>query len=206
MSSIIGLTGRAQHGKDSVAQVLKDEYGFVRMSFAARLKELAELVDPIIPGYNDHTGHYALIGPGIMEENFYLSQVVADIGWEEAKKNPEVRRFLQQLGTRAREVLGADVWVDAIRPVVESLRTNGYRVVISDVRFPNEAAFIRELGGRVVLVDRPGFNSGVPADHPSEAQVRDLGHEVVILNHGTLADLRSGTKAALLLHGALDRG
>ena len=45
---IVGITGYAQHGKDTAAQVLVTEFGFVRVGFADALKELALAVNPIV--------------------------------------------------------------------------------------------------------------------------------------------------------------
>lgn len=170
-----GITGRARHGKDSVANILVGDYGAKKYSFAAKLKALALRVDPWID-----TAPMAR-----------LSTVLRERGEEGAKDVPEVRRFYQELGTRAREVLGSDVWV---RAVLEDARRDimaGHPVVFSDVRFPNEAAAIRDLGGVLIRVLRPGFDNGVDPSHPSESQVDDLGHDFTILNSGAIEDLNA---------------
>ena len=63
----------------------------------------------------------------------------------------------------------------------------GKDVVITDVRFPNEADLILGLGGELVRVDRPGVRAG--DQHASESQVLSLPATSILRNTGTLEDL-----------------
>ncbi len=73
-------------------------------------------------------------------------------GWEFAKQQPGMREFLQDLGIAVREHLGMDTWVNAaFKDYDPSVAT-----VITDVRFPNEIAAIRERGGIIARIDRTG--------------------------------------------------
>lgn len=101
----IGLTGRATSGKDSVGQILVSEYQYTRVAFADALKSMALALDPIV----DRLGQETLLHP------VRLHALVRADGWEAAKMNPEVRRFLQALGTEAvRDHLGEDAWIRAL--------------------------------------------------------------------------------------------
>ncbi len=156
---LIGVTGYAQHGKDTVAAALVEDFGYVRVSFADPLKQLAYELNPNIPG----------IGR--------LQSIVDTDGWEAAKGWPEVRRILQVLGTSARAILGEDVWVNAAD--IKVLEAAPRPVVLSDVRFPNEAAYVLKNSGqlwRVLRVneDQTPFDNGIGTDHPSEAHVDSL--------------------------------
>jgi hypothetical protein len=160
---LVGVTGYAQHGKDTVASLLVSEYGYVRVAFADALKELAYAMNPSIPG----------IGR--------LQSIVDEQGWEGAKTYPEVRRILQVLGTAARDILGDDVWLRAAEKKMLSARAP---VVISDVRFPNEAEFLRRHGGelwRVLRLNPDGtdYDNGVGTEHPSEQYVGSLEAQAV---------------------------
>lgn len=159
--TIIGITGYAQHGKDSLAAGL-GLVGYERLGFADELKDMALDIDPLVD-CPECCGSWDLAR---------LSTIVGVEGWEEAKKAAEVRRFLQKLGTQARNHIGPDVWVQALeRRWLESGWTN---IVIPDVRFPNEAAWVHKNGGVMVRIARPDFDNGVGTDHPSEASVEDL--------------------------------
>jgi len=182
---LIGITGYAQHGKDSSGDVLVKEYGFTKYAFANQLKELALEINPYVDS----------------EYTTRLYQLVQDQGWEEAKKNPEVRRFLQVLGTSVRDIVGEDAW---IRALVTQMTADGNwdrqgpgygaAVVITDVRFPNEAEFIHKFGGelwrvkRFVIRDDPEtwdtqvlpYDNRIGVEHLSEKLVSSLPADRVI--------------------------
>lgn len=175
----VGLTGRAQHGKDTLAAVLIEQ-GLERVAFADPLRDLVYAINPLL---------------GV---TLRYRDLLDTAGYEKAKRDPEVRRLLQEVGTQARNVLGPDIWVDAAMRKAARLRMRGAAVVFTDVRFPNEAEAIKAMGGILVRVVRPNYDNGVDPMHPSEAQVDDLGHDVTVWNDGTLGEL--GDK----LHAALD--
>jgi hypothetical protein len=79
---------------------------------------------------------------------------------------------------------------------VEKQRRMGRKVVIDDVRFPNEAEMIRNLGGELWLVDRPGV--AYDGDHASEGALADVLPDAVINNSGSLENLQA------IVHGLLE--
>jgi hypothetical protein len=102
-----------------------------------------------------------------------------------------VGRLLQVLGTECfRNLVGADVWVDALFRRWEA--EGRPPIVIADTRFPNEAAAIRRRGGSVVLVRRGagGRTDGRSAAHASERALDGDRPDAVLENDGTVEDLR----------------
>jgi len=168
---IVGIAGYAQHGKDSLGDMLVEKHGYKKVAFAAALKQMALVLDPwIVDGAVSMSGHGAV---------YRLSQLVGEGGWEDAKKLPEVRRFLQVLGTEAvRDILGTDSWLRALWNTMAIDPEQKY--VITDVRFPNEADFVHTrcdgMVFRVSRVDEEGkpFDNGIGKDHPSELHIADL--------------------------------
>jgi hypothetical protein len=61
--------------------------------------------------------------------------------------------------------------------------------VVTDVRFPNEAEAIRAQGGVVLKVLRPGFDTGIGNDHPSEIEVDRCAYDYLLRNDRTLPEL-----------------
>jgi hypothetical protein len=163
VSKLIGLCGYCGSGKDEAAKALIAN-GWHQMSFAEPLRRMALALDP-----------YIIFGSR-------LSDVVANVGWTEAKKNPEVRRTLQKLGTEAvRDIIGFDTWVQLADRTMPSDRD----VVFTDVRFANEAEMIWGRGGRIYRIERPGY---VPAtNHVSESY--PFNPDGKITNGGTVDDL-----------------
>lgn len=173
MRDVIGITGYAQHGKNTVAEVL-EEFGYRPVGFADRLRDLAYRLNPI-----------AEIDYGGSEIRY--REVLDKYGYEQAKRVPEFRRILQELGTGIRDELGPDVWVDALRRTLVA----GQKYVITDVRFPNEAAMVKDTGGELWRVSRPGFDNGIGTEHASEMHVASLPVDRELLNVGDLEHFKA---------------
>lgn len=172
---VIGLMGKKQSGKDSVADVLVGAYGFQRIALADPVRHCAMALDPEIT-----------VG---LDARLPLSTIVKRMGWDEAKTRfSEVRRWLQKIGTEmGRDVLGEDIWTDIASNRIDEALTNGISVVVTDVRFPNEAAMVRFHGGAVLEIVRPGVDA--TDTHRSENEWQTVTPTAVILNTGTLFDL-----------------
>lgn len=159
---LIGLVGAKRAGKDTFAARLVDSHGWVRFAFADTLKDVALAIDPV------------LIGNGLEDDwpTYRLSNAVTDLGWEEAKEDPEVRRLLQAIGVAVRDNLGTTSWIDPVLREADSARlVADLPVVITDVRFPNEVEAVERAGGKIVKIERPGQTPDDP--HPSEALAWD---------------------------------
>lgn len=169
---IIGLSGYAQSGKDTVANILVDKFGYKRIAFADRLRELVFEIDSPIPMENgDKT---SVVG---------LQNIVEELGWEDAKKVPYVRTLLQNTGVAVRKVFGDQFWVyEALSEVAPQ-----DKVVVSDVRFKNEADFITTFGGQLWRVERPGIEA--VNGHVSESDMNGYPVDQTLFNSGTLEDL-----------------
>ncbi len=178
---LIAVTGYKNSGKNAVCNVLRDEFGFVVTGFADVLKSMLLAIDPIVTARLNWA-------KDPFPQYIRVSNIVAEIGWDEAKeKYPEISRLLQKLGTEGgREHLGEDVWVDAWYKNARQFLNDGYDVCVSDMRFLNEAAGVKRLGGEVWRVMRPGTEAG---EHLSESQLDQIVPRVTLFNKGTLEDL-----------------
>lgn len=67
--------------------------------------------------------------------------------------------------------------------------------VITDVRFPNEAAMVRQLGGQIWQIKRPGYEAG-GTGHASDTDGSEFSPDLVVTNGGALEDLRATVLAA----------
>jgi 50S ribosomal subunit-associated GTPase HflX len=167
---IIGLTGYAQSGKDTVANILVEKYGFERIAFADPIRDMLFEMNP---NYNDTL----------------LQQAVTSQGWDEVKKNSIVRRMLQNLGVGARKVLGEDVWIIAALRKIDDVNKH---YVITDVRFENEAVIINQLNGKLWRVIRPGVEA--VNNHISEHEMNGYKVDGELHNGGTLEELKLSIK------------
>lgn len=123
-----------------------------------------------------------------------------------------VRQFLQELGTDAcRNGLHPNTWVNALmadykpiltivhklagengveddyEPQPDDIKETFPNWIITDTRFPNEAQAIKDAGGIVIRVDRPGVKA-INA-HPSETGLDDWDFDHRIMNGSDLTAL-----------------
>jgi hypothetical protein len=167
---IIGLSGVARSGKDTIANYLIEKHGFTRVSFADSIREALVKLNPSI----DVDGY-----------SMKLAHAVHILGWERLKEvSQDIRGLMQRMGTEVgREMFGENVWAEvafrAIKPDA--------RVVISDLRYPNEAAAITSASGEIWRIERPGV--GPANSHASETALDTYNFPIKITNDGTIEDL-----------------
>ncbi len=106
------------------------------------------------------------------------------------------RQMLQKIGTDAlRNVVHSDIWtIPMKRKIKEHINTGNRLVVITDVRFPNEAQMIKDMGGTVIRVHRDFPDEISNAKHSSELEMENYKNwDYVINNNGTLEELYKKT-------------
>lgn len=162
---IIGLAGKARSGKDTAAAMILDMLpGATKYAFADPLKE----------------GLMAALGLTYEEVHGDLKDTMNPLY---GKTN---REMLQTFGTDwGRDMVNTDVWLLAAqRKIPKGI------VVISDIRYDNEADFVRE-NGVLIHVNRKNLDAiaGV-ADHASEVGVAVKKVDVQVDNNGTLQELK----------------
>lgn len=171
---LIGIAGRARSGKDTVANFIVAAIGGYRYSFA----------DPI----------RTMLAP--------LGVDMSDPYWQ-ARKEESIpalgvspRRMMQTLGTEwGRQLINPDLWLIMAH---QRLLQNGPGMVVSDVRFDNEAAWIRKHGGRIIHVIRPDTKA-VEA-HASEDGIEMQDTDARLFNSGTLEELQLSVRELLRVY------
>lgn len=105
------------------------------------------------------------------------------------------RRLLETLGTDwGRDTVHPDLWVSLTMRRVDAAKPSQRPIAICGTRFPNEVAAIRERGGEVWWIERPGV--GVGTVHTSGSRIGPADCDAIISNDGTLDDLRTRIAAA----------
>lgn len=182
---IIGVLGKKRHGKDTFARRLVEEHGYTRFAFADALRDAALKLDPLIPVEADerHLLDWRPAGAVFVR----LSAIVRDIGWERAKELREVRRTLQRMGVGVRD-LDPEFWLNVVMLQVDA---HSGDVIITDVRFPNEAWAIEARVGDTVRVVNPRVAPSADGEHISETALDLYQPDHVIMNSGTIEDLHA---------------
>lgn len=176
---LIGLAGLARSGKDTAAQHLVNHHGFQAYAFA----------DPL----RDGLMHILNLSPC----DFEGDQKEQPLPW--LGQSP--RQLMQSLGTEwGRNNVHTELWLLLAAQNLDLLaRThdNAKGFVVSDIRFENEAEFIRKRGGLVIHVQRHGAQH-VNA-HASESGIEIRTRDVVITNNGSIDDLQKHLSVTLTL-------
>src|SRR5215471_10050535 len=190
---IIGLCGLKQSGKDTVAAYLVKNHGFERKAFADPLKRsVAALFDiPFSEIDKLKNDEEILVGIGKIGEPEY-DQWIQFMG----TRAMSFRELLQRYGTEAhRDVFGDCFWVDITLPVQGFYP--GRAIVVTDVRFREEAERVQFLGGRIIYVQRDEAALVEKDQHRSEdidfANLIDGS----ISNNGTLEELYNAVEVII---------
>lgn len=179
---LIGLIGKKRTGKDTFAGTLIERHAYARIALADPLREAAYALDPIV-------GTFPLTVDGTLRvDQWRYSEVVDALGYEKAKDYvPEVRRVLQRLGTESIRAIDDEFWIKAAFSKIDALREAGTPVIVTDVRYPNEADAIKAAGGYLIRIVRK-----LPSDgdsHASENALDEYATDLVIHNNGSREDL-----------------
>lgn len=165
---LIGLTGLAGSGKSVVANVLTTEFGFTRVKFAAPLKNMLRTMLADMGFCEDDRER--------MVEGDLKETVIPELG-------VTPRHLMVTLGTEwGRECVRQDIWTTLWAAQADRFD----RVVVDDVRFPNEVSLIRSRGGELWCLDRPGL---VASDHVSEQL--EVCPDITLVNDRSLEGLEA---------------
>ena len=189
---IIGLTGPARSGKNTVAEIITQEWsGPVREVAFADLIKLSAAKALGIKFSPDAVGTRAV---RVWADVFKVHATIQIVDNRTGEVDHEIsgRDFLQRYGTEAhRNLFDADFWVNYAR----LYEPGDGLVVVTDVRFDNEAHRIKTMEGSIWKVSRADVG---PANaHASERPIDASLIDVEIPNNGSYSDLRSWVSHAL---------
>lgn len=175
---LIGLAGLARSGKDTAAEVLARELELYRHAFADPIKRMLEQV----------------FGDNFVAGNRERIEPISGVSY---------RKLMQTLGTEWGRNIQPDLWTRVAKAkwvwVKDQARISenlggpdlglGWPhkgMVISDVRFDNEAEWIRSDGGIIIHVERDSAEKVGLDGHASEAGLTKIHGDLVVENNSTL--------------------
>jgi len=221
---IIGINGYSGSGKDTVGTIIQylncdnpqtsiekicadyseyeywldEQSGWEIRKFAGKLKDIAEHLTGIpIEKFEDQEFKKTNLGP---EWDYQIDEF-------NTPTKMTVRDFLQKLGTDAMRMgLHDNVWVNALMADYKHEKTCDCEKecrctfklpnwIITDVRFPNEAQAIKDKGGIIIRVDRPGVSP--INDHPSEIGLDGWKFDYRIANVSDIYSLKQTVEQIL---------
>lgn len=175
---LIGLTGYAGSGKDTVREILEHKHDLDGLAFADPIRDM-------ITALLESCG----VKTDWITDRSLKEQIIPEFG-------VSYRQMAQELGTAWGRGLRDDFWLRIAGTKIAMYQAyESPGVVISDCRFPNEAAWIKDNGGVIWHILRPGIDP-VRA-HASEAHIKDLPYDYCIDNRGSIDDLIHATASAM---------
>lgn len=180
---LIGICGEIGSGKSLIATYLKDALEFNEYAFANPLKDIA-----IAMGFEKKEVW------GTQEQKMAINKY-----W-----GISAREFLQKFGTEiGRNLLpkiipdmymgnSGSPWIRLFEIHWKSLieyKGENAKLVVSDVRFEDEAKTIKQNGGIIIRLIRQNKKSGGVHNHSSETSMKTINADYIIYNNGTKKEL-----------------
>jgi hypothetical protein len=182
MPRIIGITGKKFNGKDTLGIYLS-KYGYQRMAFADPLKEVIKNI------FNFNDAQLYGEDKERIDENWKISprSAMQFIGTD---------LFRHQMNKLMPDI-GNEIWIKVIKRQIEDIwkQNPNQKIVLTDLRFPNEINLIKELNGIIIRVKRKidDTYSSIDNDfivvHESETYIDVLEVDYDFDNNKTKTDL-----------------
>ena len=177
---VIAFGFKRRRGKDTAAQFAVD---FLNESIAPDIARL------------DHFAYSLKEGIGRLVFGFTDAQIYGDLKEVEDEFWGFTPRWaLQVSGTEAmRKNIDPEIWA---KTIYRRFRQDPRHVIIGDLRFPNEIAMIKKMGGYTVRIDRDVDLDASQDKHSSETSFDncDTKWDFTIDNNGTLDELKFKVK------------
>jgi len=196
---LIGLAGPAGAGKDTVAEILRDHYGWAVVSFSDELyREVSAAFGvPVeqLKRRDTKEAPSALLAPrrcADPDARAMLKRLAGNAG-----RACSPRWVLQRWGTQCRRHYDPEYWVKCTERRMAELAAEGYPgVANTSVRFANELDHMDRYGGQVVHVVRPGYRP--QSAYVSERPLPMRECDIVVSNDSDLEGLRHVVTSYLL--------
>lgn len=195
---IVGLSGKAGSGKNTMADSGAFN-GYTQLAFASPIKKITKTM------FHLEDKH--------LYDNVVKEQIILDDNgnpkWHIQGVPASPRLMFQWIGTILRSEVASDYFLKSMHEEIKKeikkklnthylWRPKYIKIVITDVRFPNEAEFIRKLGGSIIKIERPSIITTTKlTEHESEKDLPANLVDCVICNDGTISELKKKLKIGI---------
>jgi hypothetical protein len=193
---IVSLCGLIGSGKGTVSDILSEQHGFVKVSWADSLKDVLAAA---------FVWDRAMLEGNTVESRAWREQV--DVWWASRLEIPHFtpRFAMQTWGTAlVRDQFHTDTWVASLEKKLSDVSKN---YVVADTRFLNELESLQKLDAKFWRVKRgqdPQWfeeyvQHNIPPEniHPSEWQWARYNFDQIIDNNSTIHSLGEKVRALI---------
>jgi dephospho-CoA kinase len=171
---IIGIAGKARSGKNTFASLIADDL--------VQRKGSTVCVDAFANSVRDTATALFQLKDELYNDDL---KEVEDPFW-----GITYRKMLQLVGTEVGRSIDQDIWIKNCIKKLKTKLVSSDVVIYADLRFENEADWIRDNGGLLIHIVRHGADGNVGIEgHSSENGVDIHDRDVLIYNDGSIDDL-----------------
>lgn len=212
MTKLIGISGNKRSGKDTVAEIMRDNFSVFSYALADRIKthiliqsilsSSVKITADMINGINydrekieywnpkdleillvNITANLAEYGkPQYLKINDLIDEFVAD------KSNYSIRRLMQFIGTDIGvDLINRDIWVNFADSLYKECKEKDF-FVITDLRQEHEFDYIERNNGIIIHINRDSDES--TDFHITERNLGHKRHDILINNNDSLVNLK----------------
>jgi predicted AAA+ superfamily ATPase len=174
MSNLIAILGPKGSGKTTLSHYLEVQHAYMSTSFATPLKLMLKTLL-----------EYQNLSPNLIHAMLY-----GDLKETETKylDYATPRRAMQTLGSEWRDLISRNLWVNIWENKIYSELNRGRKITVDDARFIHEVNLIRNLGGKIVKIHRPGYEPSAK-EHISETEQGKIVPDLLITNDSSLENM-----------------
>lgn len=193
LPDVVIINGKKQSGKSTTSSYLAEVYGYEVIRFADPLKDMLRVMLRYCD-FDDETIERCIMGD--------LKEAPHDI-----LGGNSTRVCMQTLGTEWRKMVNNRLWVDIAINRVNAILASGKRVIIDDLRLPEEFDGINDLEStadfsmhssvKLKIINPRTAYGGATGKHYSEIPLPDHLFDMVIQNDGSIEHLYAQVEAAL---------
>lgn len=175
----------ARMGKSTATRFLTEGLGFSNVKFADPLKAMTRCFLEQIGVPKDQIEDFV--------EGHRKEEPLTEFGFD----NLTTRKIMQTLGVEwGRTQIDPNVWTTIAARKARKIMKDGKRVVIDDLRFPNEYDLVKSMGGEAWCIYNPRVELPV-SGHPSEGLLSNHAFDKALINDQTIEDLEASVSEAV---------
>lgn len=190
---ILSIYGRNQSGKTTLANMLVDECGFIKISFADALRKLVKSYFGIDTSWKVKeswdvfdTNYFEQLDKlfSVIEDKKGIKEEIKIKIMKSTTRYAAYRTTLEMIGTEVvRDIVIDEIWVAVLAYDILYQTSKGNNIVIDDMRFKNEYNLLKKLNAKLIRITSPFEEAD--NGHRSQKYIEKFKYDYIIENNKT---------------------